>query len=245
MQVDAFVDDGQVPLGRLDVGAAEFDMSPSRPTPRVMVRWALPDALTRAEATTAEKMELRYTAIPDRWCVYRLWPQTTGERLSVKAWLIDSRTAHGTSIQTWNAMPPMPAGDRVRLTAFGLAEKDLSAGTLKLRDRSTADPYFAVCFDRALGRLNFVDDSWVNPPELGEATCVSYVVAGWFGDELDDPLHGLVEPCALRDKLRDLELAITNAALRRGRPRSVLAGGAQGVARVAWRPNRCRRAPFR
>jgi hypothetical protein len=185
----------------------------------VVVRWALPDALTAGGAADEQTGAVTFPPIPNRWLVARQLPGSPG---TATAWVLASDylggdgapfyhggapTALGLAwtLADWPGEAALPAGLQPPLTAVGLG-----------------DPTFAAYLPDLQHVLAFYDPLTGVP-----AGKVSYFVCGWYGGGVVDPLSGTADGtgswqtptdwAALMDKLgwslgADLKAAEVDAA---------------------------------
>jgi hypothetical protein len=145
-------------------------LAATRP-PGVYLHWALPDALTRG---VPDGSDLKFPPVPDRWLVVRAsGPASPGPR-PLEAWLLPNAGA-GTPVRlahalTGPALPAEGAAPVAPLTALG-----------------HGDPGWAAYYDNVVDRFALYDDL------QGVTGPVSYLVCGWYRDQLSDPLAALSE----------------------------------------------------
>lgn len=150
--------------------------------PGVMLRWALPDALTAGGAADQDTGEVSFPPIPNRWLVLR---QVPGSAAASSAWILASDYLGGTGSQyyangavtklgacwplaQWPGEAALPAGLDPPLTAIG-----------------PGLPTFASYLPNVQHILAFLD------PLTGVAAGpVSYLVCGWYAGKAADPLAG-------------------------------------------------------
>jgi hypothetical protein len=148
----------------------------------VMVRWALPDALTAGGTADQQTGALSFPAVPNRWLVLRNVPGPPG---LAAAWMLasDYLGGYGSSfyadgaattlgmcwpLADWPGEAALPAGLDPPLTALGLG-----------------DPTFAAYLPNVQHIFAFHDPlTGVNPGT------VSYTVCGWYAGQAVDPLSG-------------------------------------------------------
>jgi hypothetical protein len=148
----------------------------------VMVRWALPDALTAGGTADQQTGALSFPAVPNRWLVLRNVP---GSPDPAAAWMLasDYLGGYGSSFYTggaattlgmcwpladWPGEAALPAGLDPPLTAVGLG-----------------DPTFAAYLPNVQHIFAFHDPLSGVDPET-----VSYTVCGWYAGQAVDPLSG-------------------------------------------------------
>ncbi len=150
--------------------------------PGVMLRWALPDALTAGGTADQDTGEVTFPPIPNRWLVLR---QVPGSPAASSAWILASDYLGGTGSQyyangavtklgtcwplaQWPGEAALPAGLDPPLTAIG-----------------PGSPTFASYLPNVQHILAFLD------PLAGVAAGpVSYLVCGWYAGKAADPLAG-------------------------------------------------------
>jgi hypothetical protein len=148
----------------------------------VMVRWALPDALTAGGTADQQTGALPFPAVPNRWLVLRNVP---GSPSLTTSWMLasDYLGGYGSSFYTggaattlgmcwpladWPGEAALPAGLDPPLTAVGLG-----------------DPTFAAYLPNVQHIFAFHD------PLTGvNRETVSYTVCGWYAGQAVDPLSG-------------------------------------------------------
>lgn len=163
------------------------DLDEPRP-PGAYLQWALPDALTSGTPRNG-RMEL--PALPDRWLVVRLTtPPTPGPR-RVDAWLIpDSGADKPQSLPgalKGPPLPPVPAGPRTPLTAWG-----------------HGDLAWSAYYDNTVDRFALYDDL------LGVTGAVAYLVCGWYVDAARDPIAAASES-EFHDRMLALQWSLAEA----------------------------------
>jgi hypothetical protein len=148
----------------------------------VVVRWALPDALTAGGSADPQTGAVVFPPVPNRWLVLR---RVTGSPGAIAAWILasDYLAGYGPSyyarggpttlgmcwpLAEWPGEAALPAGLAPPLTAVGLG-----------------DPTFAAYLPNVQHIFAFHDPlTGVNPGT------VSYAVSGWYAGQATDPLSG-------------------------------------------------------
>jgi hypothetical protein len=148
----------------------------------VMVRWALPDALTAGGSADQQTGAVSFPAVPNRWLVLRRVP---GSADLTTSWILasDYLGGYGSSfyaggaattlgmcwpLADWPGEAALPAGLDPPLTAVGLG-----------------DPTFAAYLPNIQHIFAFHD------PLTGvDPGTVSYTVCGWYAGQAVDPLAG-------------------------------------------------------
>jgi hypothetical protein len=152
--------------------------------PGVVVRWALPDALTAGGTADSTTGQVPFPPVPNRWLVLRRVP---GSSDATAAWILASDYLGGTGssyyaqgaatalgkcwpLPSWPGEATLPAGLDPPLTALG-----------------PGDPNFAAYLPNVQHIFALHDPLInVNPGP------VSYMVAGWYGGTVTNPLAALV-----------------------------------------------------
>lgn len=161
------------PVTRYDILPTPFaERKPSR-TAGVYLHWALPDALTHANA---EGAIAKFPTAPDRWLILRTYPSpntfvgavgTVGLR-AVKGWVLRAGDQKPLPIDLKDFTEGPPSADSVNnpLTVLG-----------------TGDVAWAAYFDNCVNRLAFYDSL----SDISEGP-ISYLVCGWYSNPGQDPL---------------------------------------------------------
>jgi hypothetical protein len=150
--------------------------------PGMVVRWALPDALTAGGSADSTTGQITFPPVPNRWLVLRRVPSSP---VGTAAWILASDYLGGTGspyyaqgaattlgmcwpLASWPGEAALPAGLEPPLTALG-----------------PGDPNFAAYLPNVQHVFAFHDPLVnVNPGP------VSYAVAGWYGGKVTDPMTG-------------------------------------------------------
>ncbi|MGH9114458.1 MAG: hypothetical protein ACRDWW_01375, partial [Acidimicrobiales bacterium] len=155
------------------------ELDPSERTPGVYLHWALPDALTSgtqiADPNSPDATRTTtFPAIPDRWLVVRIGPDTKGGRRSATGWVlqIEGKTPVFTTLDSFGGAP-RDTSTHGRLTALG-----------------HGDPAWAAYYDNVKSRLGYYDPLTADSP----AGALAYLVCGWYADPADDPLAASETP---------------------------------------------------
>ena len=148
------------------------------PLTGVVIRWALPDALTAGGSADESTGAVTFPAVPNRWLVLRRVP---GSPAATTSWILasDYLSGHGSSyyaggqattlgmswpLASWPGEAALPAGLQPPLTAIGLG-----------------DPAFAAYLPNIQHIFAFHDPlTGVSPGT------VAYTVCGWYA-ERDGP----------------------------------------------------------
>jgi hypothetical protein len=152
------------------------------PLTGVVIRWALPDALTAGGSADPKTGVVLFPPVPNRWLVLRRVPGSPG---AATAWVLasDYLGGHGPSyysggaattlgmswpLANWPGEANLPPGLNPPLTAVGLG-----------------DPTFAAYLPNIQHIFAFHDPlTGVNPGT------VTYTVCGWYAGQAVDPLSG-------------------------------------------------------
>jgi len=152
------------------------------PLTGVVIRWALPDALTAGGSADENTGAVTFPPVPNRWLVLRRVPGSPGATAS---WILasDYLGGHGPSyyangqattlgmswpLANWPGEAALPAGLQPPLTAVGLG-----------------DPTFAAYLPNIQHIFAFHDPlTGVNPGT------VTYTLCGWYAGHAVDPMSG-------------------------------------------------------
>ena len=217
----------------------DFSQAPLWPLESgVHLHWAMPDALTRA---ASDGGQVKFPALPNRWLVTRI----VGNALGKKHWIITSDTLSSVA-PGGNQTPTVPTMDATQTRGFrylgaqevfeanwreptppaGEALKDLSG--YELHAVATGDIAFAAFYPNARSVFGFHDDL----ADLTDAPAqLTYVVTGWYGTPVNDPLNGGRD---LDDLQKDFAWTFTSAAAQPP-SYSLYSGLIQGI---VWDPAR-------
>ena len=151
-----------------------------RPRPGAVVRWALPDALTAGGSADPQTGAVTFPPVPNRWLVAR---RCLASRAPARPGFWPATTSAAT------ARPTTPAAGH---TGHVLAAGRLArGGRAARRARPAADrrgpgrPAFAAYLPNIQHIFAFHDPlTGVNPGT------VSYLVCGWYGGGVADPMSG-------------------------------------------------------
>ena len=147
----------------------------------VVVRWALPDALTFGSADSGTGA-VTFPPIPNRWLVVR---RVAGSAALPQAWILASDYVGGTGSSYYAAGTPTNLGKCWPLASWP-GEAALPAGVdPPLTAVGPGDPRFAAYLPNVQNILAFYDAlAGVGPGR------VSYAVCGWYAGKATDPLAG-------------------------------------------------------
>ena len=157
---------------RYDVLPDPFAELPATRTSGVYLHWALPDALTHADASGDTAV---FPAAPDRWLVLRMSPSggvasnfdTIGLR-AVRGWVLRAGDKDPVPIDLDSFVEGPPSQDAI--------DNPLSV-------LGTGDVAWSAYYDNCVNRLAFYD-----PLSDLEAGPLSYLVCGWYSNPAQDPL---------------------------------------------------------
>ena len=161
------------PVTRYDILPTPFAELKTPRTSGVYLHWALPDALTHANADGATAV---FPAAPDRWLVLRMYPSPSTLRAGIA-------TPALRAVKGW----VLKAGDQnpvpIDLDSFaeGAPSPDSIANPLSVL--GTGDVAWSAYYDNCVNRLAFYDS--LNDVSEGP---VSYLVCGWYSNPDQDPL---------------------------------------------------------
>jgi hypothetical protein len=148
----------------------------------VLVRWSLPDALTKGGNADPVTGTVPFPAVPNRWLVLRRVPATPA---ATQSWMVASdyvggsgspfmANGHSTTLgmgwplSAWPGEAALPAGLQPPLTALGLG-----------------NPSFAAYLPNVQHIFSFLD------PLTGVAPgAITYAIFGWYSAPNQDPLSG-------------------------------------------------------
>jgi hypothetical protein len=167
--------------------------------PGIHLHWTLPAAFRHVRASTDQNK--RMLLAPNRWFVIRIWESSTYELsdpnygLSQKSWVVESDYRHedrsGEDGAPWLDLGP--GGRSYTPTRLGRVmspgeptEPGTSAMT-PLTAIAPANPAFAAYYPSCRSVFGLYDDA----EGLKEGTLCTYLVAGWFSRDEDDPLYGV------------------------------------------------------
>ena len=209
------------------------------------------------EVAIAASPEIRYPAAPNRWLILRVHAEGDDldgdEMLQLAAWVVESDAVESDEMAARDRQehpgietrfpvftrdaepPPVPyvtVGRQLPLDAWLR-----KAGGKYLAEPITAlgpgDPTFAAFYPTGGGAFGFYDAA---PP--GASSALSYLVAGWFANAEQDPLHGLRDQAAWSAAMARLGWAWTDDPAHPKPPPDILPTGVlcQGqVQDVGWR----------
>ncbi|MCK4258920.1 MAG: hypothetical protein KAX49_08080 [Halanaerobiales bacterium] len=172
--------------------------------PGIHLHWALPDALTHGIQTKEGEME--YPAVPNRWFILRIHTdqgkeiksKTYNPKMSLKAWVVESDYMYheyNPDEKESISVPTLNSGNEEQLfmylgKAYEYADWNPSNPGLyleKLTAIGPGDPLFAAFYPNCKSVFGFHDDDIC---ELSDGT-ITYMVAGWYSKQENDPLNGL------------------------------------------------------
>lgn len=161
------------PVTRYDILPSPFAELKTPRTSGVYLHWALPDALTHANADGATAT---FPAAPDRWLVLRMSPSArfigagiaTPALRAVKGWVLRAGDQNPVPIDLDSFTEGPPSQDAINnpLTVLG-----------------TGDVAWSAYYDNCVNRLAFYDSL----SDVSEGP-VSYLVCGWYSNPSQDPL---------------------------------------------------------
>jgi hypothetical protein len=159
--------------------------------PGIHVHWALPDALTKADAH--ESRPPRFRGVPDLWLVVRFNPVNGDAPRTHREWIVDSIAETVTPLAQWQ--PPDRALDRIH-TAPGVLPR-IAHGWGEWGVDEPFDQLTTAYYPSCRTRLGFHDDL----ADLGASPSgtVSYAVVGWYSSTSFDPFYRAL--LRRRDKL--------------------------------------------
>ncbi len=147
-----------------------------------VVRWALPDALTAGGPADQQTGAVTFPPVPNRWLVARQLPGQPGASM---AWVLASDYLGGDGAPFYHAGAPATLGLSWPLAGWP-GEGGLPAGLAPpLTAVGPGDPAFAAYVPNLQHVLAFYDPLTGVP-----AGKVSYLVCGWYGGGVADPLSG-------------------------------------------------------
>jgi hypothetical protein len=161
------------PVTRYDVLPTPFAELKTPRTSGVYLHWALPDALTHANADGATA---QFPAAPDRWLVLRMYPSArfigagiaTPALRAVKGWVLRAGDQN-----------PVP----IDLDTFSEGAPSQDSVTNPLTVLGSGDVAWSAYYDNCVNRLAFYDSL----SDISEGP-VSYLVSGWYSNPSQDPL---------------------------------------------------------
>jgi hypothetical protein len=216
-----------------------FDHGPLRQLEKgVHLHWALPDALTRADAPRVPRGQsgFEFPAAPNCWFVTRV---VIGPAPALRSWVVESDAlsetpATGCGLVTVavqasdatgvgyrflgkrtavEAYAPPPPEQRLFKTATG---RELTAV-------ANGMPHFAAYYPDARASFGFYDDLADVPATEAQPVSIMYVVTGWFDHQDNDPAKPAVTMAMLQRTLRWLAQTDEDPA------RTLYSGLVQGV----------------
>ena len=150
----------------------------------VVVRWALPDALTAGSADSGTGA-VTFPPVPNRWLVLRHVPGAPAQTKAWTAWILASDYVGGTGSSYYAAGTPTALGWCWPLASWP-GEAALPAGAdPPLTAVGPGDPNFAAYLPNVQNILAFYDALTGVAPGP-----VSYTVCGWYAGQATDPLAG-------------------------------------------------------
>jgi hypothetical protein len=154
--------------------------SPFTRVPGVHLHWAMPDGLTRGDATTAYEgtapagRATNMRALPDRWLVVRMVHGVNG----CQAFMVEADFQRHVDLAQWAEQPPL-APDAVT-TPQG---RWYYPGE-KLTALAGGDVAWAATYDAVVDRFAFYDPL----PGVQLTQVMSYLVVGWWSNPANNPL---------------------------------------------------------
>lgn len=199
------------PLGVRLKPVTNARQSPTFPAKGVHLHWTLPAAFAHVRHSVKAddpRTESRTRVAPNRWLVTRLW---RGEDLKAsllhRSWIVQSDFRNQA-----NAIPYLD-GDRLgyRLTRMGRTvplerwTKPDRVTPSSVRAFAPGNLAFAAFYPSCRGVFGFHDDL----ADLGDTDRVlSYMVAGWYPRDADDPLAGTKTPETWLERMAELQWVV-------------------------------------
>src|SRR5579863_1049063 len=137
------------PVTRYDILPAPFAELKQPRTAGVYLQWALPDALTNANAAGSTTT---FPAAPDRWLVLRMYPSTTRVVRSVGLETVGLRALRGWVLRAGD-QTPVP----IDLDSYVEGPPTTDSVTNPLTVLGTGDVAWAAYYDNCVNRLAFYD----------------------------------------------------------------------------------------
>ena len=203
---------GAAIVGRENVVFRDHHVPPLTPLARgIHLHWNLPRAFTHGQAQ-GDAGDISFPVVPNRWLVTRIVADRTSY---TRSWVVESDhiapdVPDGAASPTIfigydHDQPYRYLGRVVRVQAAGWTEPEPGPGPSTLRSLTqsdltamqTGDPLFASFYPNCRNVFGMHDD--LDLAELEGAT-ILYVVAGWYGNPANDPLHQGLGPKALLDQ---------------------------------------------
>jgi hypothetical protein len=181
--------------------------------PGIHLHWNLPRALTHGQADP-DTGNITFPLVPNRWLITRI-ADTPNPFQYTRSWVVESDHIAETppdgavSITIFTGYDsPQPYRYLGRVVpAEGWTEPEPNGSVLKqmtlsdLTVMQTGDPLFASFYPNCRNVFGLHDDlSDVGDALEGER--IMYVVAGWYGNPANDPLHGMVDAATLLDQFK-------------------------------------------
>lgn len=154
-----------------------------KPGAGVLVRWILPDGLSRGAVNRADKLTL--PSIPDLYLVLR-WTKgsSTGGAPKLRTWLLDAVTgAPYKAITNASSRPQLTAAGPVDANARPVSFTGAAAAP-SWEDRSS----WAAFAPDSTGRMSLLDDLTGLSSSEKTSAILSYQVIGWYSDASRSPL---------------------------------------------------------
>ncbi len=171
---------GATTASRRDLLPAPFTDKSATRAPGVYLHWALPDALTRGQASGSD---VTFPAIPDRWLVVRMYPSgLINERRAIEGWVLRA----GDYPADGSLPTPIPLDKWTETGADPTSTDEITA-------MGRGDAAWAAYYDNVENRLGFYDSL----ADIRQGP-LAYLVCGWYSNTTKDPL-GAADVTSLSD----------------------------------------------
>jgi hypothetical protein len=173
--------------------------APANRAPGVYLHWAAPDGVTSTQTltpvTAAPDADIAASMRPlaDRWLVLRVG---AGTPRRVRGWVIESERGRRVDLGSWTPTATPPDDGSSRTPHFPAERLTAVAG---------GDPAWAAVYDAVEDRFAMHDDlADLDPADA--AGPLSYLVCGWWSQDVNDPLYVPDQP-AFVDTMAKLKWA--------------------------------------
>jgi hypothetical protein len=175
-----------VPKLGIQFAPVPFQKGATPPDMGVHLHWALPAELTHGVQHLGEAMQ--FPTVPNRWFVLRIPTDAPDDRARAKAWVLESDYLGRDGTNTFLTYDPKSeAFSYLRLGkafAYGDGPKENQNYLQQLTAIGPGNPLFAAFYPGCRNVFGFHDDL------AGiDAGTFSYLVAGWYAQDEDDPLN--------------------------------------------------------
>lgn len=226
------------PLGVQLRPATDAKPNPDFLAKGVHLHWSLPAAFAHVRhfAPTDDQRETRTRVAPNRWLVTRLWRgDDLRASLQHKCWIVQSDYRDkDTGAIHWldgdrSGYTPTKMGRTDPLPPGGWKEATPAAAS-RVRAFAPGNLAFAAFYPSCRGVFGFSDDL----TDLGDSDhTLTYVVAGWYSRDDDDPLADPKTAAEWLDRMKELQWAVPAGSINL--PNGIICYAA--VSDVRWGPS--------